>query len=61
MNRHKAYWSAMGIEPNQEKSTEQIDFEKFNKQIKIMVGKYGATKTFVSYRNTLKQIQEEDK
>ena len=61
MNRHKAHWSAMGIEPNQEKSATQIDFEKFEKQVKIMVGKYGATRTFTAVRNVLKQLQEEDK
>jgi len=58
MNKHTIYWSAMGVEPNQEKSVTQIDFEKFEYQIKIMIGKYGATKTLTSVRNTIKELQD---
>ncbi|HSN66737.1 MAG TPA: hypothetical protein VLS94_08855 [Fusibacter sp.] len=60
MNKHRAFWSAMGIEPSQEKSVVQTDFENFEKQIKIMVGKYGATRTVSLVRNVIVELQKED-
>ncbi len=46
----------MGIEPS-EKSVKQIDFENFEKQAKIMIGKYGTTDVVSLVR---KIIESED-
>lgn len=55
-NKHRAHWSVMGIEPIQTKSAKQEDFEKFEHQLKIMIGKYGKTEVLT----TVRQIYESE-
>lgn len=54
MNKHKAYWSTMGLEPT-ENENRKDDFARFEKALKIMIGKYGKTETLSLVRQILEQ------
>ena len=50
MNRHKSNWSVMGIEPNPLHSVKQEDFKKLERQLKILIGKYGKHEVLTAVR-----------
>lgn len=51
MNKKRLYWSVMGNEP-QERSARKEDFEKFERTLNIMFGKYGTTDVLSTMRRT---------
>jgi hypothetical protein len=48
MNKHKSNWSAMGLEPSP--SVKEEDFKKFEHQLRILIGKYGARDVLTAVR-----------
>ncbi len=41
MNRHRAYWSAMGLEPSTEQSQLSKEYERLRKELQWMIGRFG--------------------
>ena len=50
MNRHRAYWSVMGVESNQEKSVKQKHFEELEKKLTTMLNMYDKTEVLTLVR-----------
>lgn len=57
MNRHRTYWSVMGMEPNTEQSQKSKDFEEFREHVKTMLCKYDSTDVLTVVR----KVYEEEK
>lgn len=57
MNKHRAYFSAMGIEPS-EKSVKQEKFEELEKQLRIMMNMFSAEEVLSTVRNIYMEVKQ---
>lgn len=57
MNRHRTYWSVMGIEPNPEQSQKSKDFEEFREHVKTMLCKYDSTDVLTVVRKVYEEVE----
>ena len=55
MNKHQAYWSAMGNEPSKD-SVKNQDFKKLQEQLEIMFNKYDKTEILTLVRKTYEEV-----
>lgn len=56
MNKHRAYFSVMGIEPS-EKSVKQEKFEEFDKQLRIMLNMFDQTEVLTLIRKVYEEVK----
>jgi len=56
MNRHRANWSLMGIEPSTEQSQISKDYEKLRSDLNLMVNRFG----FDEVVKELRKVKEND-
>jgi len=57
MNRHRANWSAMGMEVSTEQSQISKEYEKLRKDLELMVAMFGIT-TVVTELRKMKERED---
>ena len=57
MNKHRNYYSVMGIEPS-EKSVSQEKFEAFENQLRIMFGMFDSTEVISSVKKIYDEVKK---